>query len=510
MLSSQKEIQRGAVLSSINTILGIISTIMITPAILEALGPEGMGLYNTVGAITSAMMLLNFGLNGSMVRFISKYRAAGDKEGESRFYGMSVIIFIGISVLMAIVGIIFMFNIHKFRSVLIGQAVEARLMMLMTTISLVFTMSTQVFPSAMTANEKYTFLRGWELFRNIAAPLIKIAFIATIGINALIIVTIDVAFNFVYQIIVILYTKFGLKIKFRFRGIKAHMFKELLSYSFYIFISIFVDVIYWKTDTFVLAAVSDNQQIADLSIAFQFSDYFIRIASMLCGMLMVRVVNMVVHNASGKTLTDLMIKMGRIQMLILGLILTGYILCGRHFINQYAPGPYYHARIYYMGLMVLIPLLIPEIQILGISILQAKGMHKFRSLTYLCVAVVNILVSIPLAKKYGSIGAAAGTCGALIIGQIIIMNWYYKNRVGIEIGRFFRETFHGTLPAMLISLAAGCVVFLLPAEGLPSLFMKIGIVTVIYCVLQWLIGMNRYEKELIRTPFKRLKNKFQH
>lgn len=338
MTTSEKEIKRGAVLSTINTLLGIITTFLITPLVLEQLGDEQYGLYCTVGALVSGITLLNFGLNSSMVRFIAKYRSLNDKESEEKYYGMCMILFIIIAALALAVGIFVILNIGSLNSVHDWQVTAARIMMGMMCFNMVFNMVTQVFPSILTAYEHFTFLRGWELFRNIAIPILKIIIIKTHGIDALIIIIIDVLFNVIYQIMVIIYAKKKIKFRFRFRGIEKSMISEVFNYSFFIFIALLVDMLYWKTDTYILAAFCDNQQISQLNLANHFSDYFIRIATMLCGMMMTKVVTMVINNASGHELTNAMIKLGRIQFLILGLILVGYILCGRHFVDQWAKG----------------------------------------------------------------------------------------------------------------------------------------------------------------------------
>ena len=89
-----------------------------------------------------------------------------------------------------------------------------------------------------------------------------------------------------------------------------------------------------------------------------------------------------------------------------------------------------------MTLVIMIPLTIPLIQNLGILILQAKNKHAFRSIVYVIIAVVNIAISIPLAKRYGGLGCAIATSGCLFIGNGIIINIYYY-RIGIKVVQFF-------------------------------------------------------------------------
>ena len=71
---------------------------------------------------------------------------------------------------------------------------------------------------------------------------------------------------------------------------------------------------------------------------------------------------------------------------------------------------------------------------------------------YLAIAVLNVVISIPLAKKYGGTGAAIGTCLACIAGQILFMNFYYAKRIKIDIKSYWK------------SLAKMCLA-LVPEEG---------------------------------------------
>ena len=63
-------------------------------------------------------------------------------------------------------------------------------------------------------------------------------------------------------------------------------------------------------------------------------------------------------------------------------------------------------------------------------------MHKFRSLVYVLVAVLNIVISIPLCALFGAVGVAIGTAIPVFIGNGLIMNWYYNKYIGLDIPRF--------------------------------------------------------------------------
>lgn len=51
---------------------------------LRLLGQSEYGLYGIAQSIMGYIGLLNFGIGGSIVRYLSKFRAEGNKDNESR------------------------------------------------------------------------------------------------------------------------------------------------------------------------------------------------------------------------------------------------------------------------------------------------------------------------------------------------------------------------------------------------------------------------------------------
>ena len=81
----------------------------------------------------------------------------------------------------------------------------------------------------------------------------------------------------------------------------------------------------------------------------------------------------------------------------------------------------------------------PLIQNVGIEIQRAKNMHQFRSWLYLFMAAGNILINIPLVQNYGGFGAAIGTSLSYLIGNGLIMNIYYHQKIGLNMLYFWKE-----------------------------------------------------------------------
>jgi O-antigen/teichoic acid export membrane protein len=225
----------------------------------------------------------------------------------------------------------------------------------------------------------------------------------------------------------------------------------------------------------------------------------------LSGVFFPKISMMVENNASIVEFTSLMIKVGRIQYMILSFIISGFVLFGKAFINLWAGNNYSDA--YYIVLIVMIPFTIDLIQNVGISILQAKNLHGFRSIVFILIAVLNILVSIPLAKAYGGVGCAIATGISLIIGNFLIMNIYYHRRIGLNIPLFWKNIGFISIP-VLISLVFGYGINQIDTQdSILFLACKIVLFSLSFLSVMWLMGFNDYEKNLFYSVAKRFINK---
>jgi len=238
--------------------------------------------------------------------------------------------------------------------------------------------------------------------------------------------------------------------------------------------------------------------VAVYGLAAQLNTYYISLSTTISSVFIPRINRMVASEINDDELTNLFTRIGRIQFIILSLICSGIIFFGKPFIRMWGGVDYVEA--YPIALLLIVPVTIPLIQNLGIEIQKAKNMHKFRSWVYLFIALGNIFLSIPLTKMYGGIGAALGTAISLIIGNVIIMNWYYHSRVGLDMKYFWSQILK-FIPSFLLPIIVGVfmALFIDLYHFIPFLICGV-IYVIVFCVSMWFMAMNQYEKNLIGKP----------
>ena len=85
-MNASKQIKFGALLSYLSIAFNIISGLLYTPWMVETIGKSQYGLYTLANSVIT-LFLVDFGLSSATGRYLSKYNAAGDKEGAERFLG---------------------------------------------------------------------------------------------------------------------------------------------------------------------------------------------------------------------------------------------------------------------------------------------------------------------------------------------------------------------------------------------------------------------------------------
>lgn len=492
------ELKLGAALSYTNILLSNAINLLFTPFLLSSLGKSEYGLYTLIGAFVGYMAVLDFGLGNTITRYVAKYRAENDKPGEQSFLSLAFIIYAVLTVLSVIIGICFipLLNVIFDGSLTASELITAKKMFEVLIVNIGLTLFLNAFTAIMSGYEKFVFPRAIAIARVIVRPVVLILFLL-MGYKAFSIVVVDTVLNTVLLLVNMWFVFARMKIKVKYSHHNRPFVKEILLFSVFVFINMIVDQVYWRLGQLVVGIYCGTAAVAIFAIGMQFPGYYMNFSTAISGVFLPRATQMCVDNVPPKELDDLFIKTGRIQFIVIGFILSGFILLGRPFVILWAGADYVQA--YYIALIAMVPLTVPLIQNVGISILQAKNLHAFRSVMYLVISLVNLGISVIFTKQIGIVGAVIGTSISLIIGNIIIINIYYKKRVGLNVSRFFKEVLV-LLPGMVLSVAIGLAFMYLPVGGWLGLAVKGILFSAVFAGLLWKIGLNSYEKHLFAGP----------
>lgn len=489
----------GALLSYTLTGTNALVGFIYIPLLIYYLGQDEYGLYQLMGSFLVYLSLFDFGLSNTVTRYYSKYIALKDEKGKENLLALSTIIYLLLTAMLLIVGIFLYFYLDEiFIGSLTNSEIEtAQKMYIVILVTVMITISTAVFNSIINSNERFVFFKGLSLVQTIIRPIVVLA-VFTIEASALIVVMVQAIINILGIVLKIYYSFKKLNVKIKLHYWDKPLLREMFRYSFFIFITVLMDQIFWRSDQVILGIIVGTASVAVYSIGSQIVMYYMTLSTSMSSVFLPSITKRVMENASINELTNLFIRIGRLQYILLGAVLTGFILFGKEFIAIWV-GDSFNLS-YYITLIIMIPFTIDLIQNIGLTILQAKNMYAFRAIVFLGMSLLNIAISIPLAIKYGAVGTALATGVSYLIGNGIIMNLYYYKKVGLNIIEFWKEIFKLSIP-LTIAYIIGVLIKEINIE-IPTLsfITKVLLYTVIYTALIWKFGMNRYEKDLILGP----------
>ena len=501
------QLKSGVVLSYITMGIQLLISLLFTPIMLRLLGQSEYGLYNLVASLVSNLGLLSFGFGSAYIRYYSIYKVNEDKYNIAKLNGMFLTIFTIIGTVALVIGTILTLNVDIIlgNKLTVEEHFTAKILMAILIFNIALSFPVSVFNSYITVNEEYIFQKVLILIKTIASPFLMLPLLL-LGYKSIGVVLSITILNVIVEVINVIFCLKKLKIKFLFIEFDFSLMKDMAVFSSYIFLNMIVDQINWNLDKFIIGRFWGTVNVAIYGVASQLNTYYMTLSTSISNVFVPRVNKMVASDSSDNDLTVLFTRIGRVQFIVLSLICTGLIFFGRPFINMWADSSYDEA--YIITLILVIPVTIPLIQNIGIEIQRAKNMHKFRSQLYIFIAIIDIIMSIPLTKLYGGIGAALGTSLALLIGNVFIMNIYYHKKTGLNM-RYFWLRIIKFIPAFIVPVIIGILMVLFVNLYKPIQFLICGIIYVIvFCISMWLLGMNQYEKDLVAYPIKKILKKF--
>lgn len=501
MLNQRKA---GVLLSYLQIIIGTLVGLLYTPIMLRLLGQSSYGLYTLVLSVISYLSLLTCGFSGSYLRFYSRYKAQRNQTSIARLNGLFLIVFTVLGLIGLICGIILANNVGViFKTGLTTEETQtARILMLILTVNIVLSFPASVFSSYVTAQEDFIFLRLVTVIQTVISPLVTLP-VLLMGYGTIGMVVVTVVLSIIMNGIIVWKCLSQLGMKFYFRNPDLDLLKEITVFSSYIAINIIVDQVNWSVDKILLGRFWNTQVVAVYGVASQLNSMFLQISTAISNVFIPQVNLMVAQRKSNTALSELFIKIGRIQYLLMGLLVSGFIFFGQRFILLWAGNEYSQA--YPITLLLVVPLLIPLIQNIGIEIQRAKNMERFRAFLYLFMALFNFLISWQLCPKYGGIGCAFGTALSLIIANGLIINIYYYKKVGLNILGFWKQIIKMSI-GMILPIFLGIILIQyinVVSTALYILFIFLYLDIYLWSV--WRFSMNSYEKELMLSILKKIK-----
>lgn len=504
----KNQLKAGILLSYATTGISIFIQLVYMPVMIRLLGQSEFGLYSLVSGVVSYLSLFSLGFTGAYLRFFARENQKNDREGLAALNGMFILLFLLLSCAALICG----FTLSCFPRQIFGTKLsgaelqEARILMMILVVNTAICLVSGIFDSIVSAYEQFVFQRVVSLAATVMNPFLCLPLLL-LGYGNVMLVVVSTCIVVGKLAINVWFCFWKLKIPVSFRNMQFSVLKEVGIFSFFLLLNMIIDQINWNVDKLILSHTNGTREVAVYGVASQINALFMTFSTTISSVFSPRINRIAAENSvnSRREFTVLMAKVGRIQWMILGLMAMGFVIFGKFFIvNIYADDGYGDA--YWAALFLVLPALVPLIQNIGIEVQRALNRHQFRSVIYFVMAVGNVFISIPLAKRFGSVGAAMGTAISLVFANGIIMNVFYHKALKIDMLYFWKEI-GKTLPGFLAPAILG--VWIIRSVFFDSLMKYaawIAVFSLVYCLSIYCFSCNKQERVLVLELSRRKKD----
>ena len=503
----KKQRRYGIVISYINILLSTFVNFFLTPMLISALSDEGYSIYKIMRSFAGPLTMMNLGVSTVVARNVAKYYSAEQnniKEKENTF-AIATVLSGMMAALVVALGYLIGLSIPSLYSDTISPeniniAKNMFFVFAATTAVHIFTES---FRGCILGREKYVFYYGSQTLQYVFRFLLIIILLQS-GCNALHVALVDLMIALILLIGYIVYTLGVLREKIKLHYLSKNELLQFTTFAAAILLQAIVNQVNNNLDIVIMGAMINEADVITMySSALTIYSVYNMLVSVFTGVYLPQATKLVSQGATGEQLTSFVIKPGRLQAMIAVCVVCGFAVTGKNFIRIWIGDQYINA--YYVALFLMIPVTIPLVESVCISILDAKLKRIYRSVTLVIMAGINMILTLVLVPLLGFWGALLGTVISLLLGHVIMMNLYYYKSLSMNVVRMFKEIFSGTLLNGLIATVITIPLSVVIRNEVSAFFVKAATFLTIYGVLTYFRGMNKEEKEMIHSIIKRKK-----
>lgn len=500
----------GIFLSYILVAAEAVSGIVLTSVLLRNLGQSQYGIYKLASSWVALVSVLDFGLGGTVTRYVIKYRVEERPQDEEKFLGIVYAVYGVLAFLILLIGILLCRLVPHLTAENMGtQAGIFRTVFMLLIAKSALTLFNHAFVGRFTAEERFVYIKTTTLV-SIVCRMAFCYLLLPVFSSPVAIAAIDFGLTAAQLACHIWATRrFGMA-PVRYVGWDWKLFRELFVFTFAIFVTAVINQFNSNVDNLVLGTYSTLTAVGLYSSVTQIYTAYGTLSTAVQGVFAPQINRKVFQKRSDTEITESLVLPSRLQIIVLLLVLTGFIHFGDTFLSLWLGDAYSTDALreaYMVGLLLLGSATWQLFQNSTTAVLKAKNMLHGKIWITSAATAVNFVITILLVPRYGMLGAALGTAVSLLLGYGVAANIYYSAVVGISLRRYYKKTLSRFWYGIPIAFFSGFAVDAMPGNGIGMFCVKVLIYTSIYMTVIFFLCLNREEKEWIGRKLNKRKEK---
>lgn len=434
-LNHRPSLSLSAISNCLSLVINVIITFYLVPVVIDFLGKTNYGYWILMSSVVGYYGLINLGISSAVSRYIARYRGMGDVDAMNGVYSTAMMFFIVTGLIVVLVSVLLSEPLTVFFNITQGKSETFKNVILLLGISTAFAFPSGVLVSVVVAHERF--------FENNIMNIIRVS---TKGFLTILLLNLDyglIGMAYVNIIITLLslvlcYVIIRIYIPWvnlRIRYVSPNVLKKLFKFGSGHFIMSSAGVLRTNLDSFVVGKWVSMASISIYSIPGQVINHISQVINAVLGVLAPRFA--LLDGAKEKKQLYRLFQNGLLisSYFAFGAFIFIFIF-GEQFIILWVGDQFRDAHDILMILGVCNILSLSQNPAYGLML--ALNRHYTFSILSVCEAVVNVLLSILLAIKYGIIGVALGTFIPMIVIKVGVQPIYICKVTGISLAQYLK------------------------------------------------------------------------
>jgi O-antigen/teichoic acid export membrane protein len=503
---SNQQIKKGAIISYAVIFVNIAAGLLYTPWMINQIGSADYGLYILMTSVLT-YFVVDYGLSQAVTRLLAKYRSEGDTININNLLGVTAKLYLVLDIFVVVALIVFYFFIdNMFANLNANEIIKFKQIYLISAFFSILSFPLLYIGGVYYAFELFLQVKLFDLASKFGTVFLTII-VLSLGYGLSVLVLVYAATPFVINIGKIIYLKQKGYLNINWKFWDSIVLKGILNTSVWLLIILIGELFLKNISPAILGTFSGTEEIAIFSIANTLDSYILVFAAALSGLFLPKISFLINQNNKEQLVENLMIKVGRFQVMIVGFITLALILLGKDFIQLWVGAHF--AKSYYVLFLLAIPTFLFSILQLGTTYILAINKLKYQAYIYVFAAISNIVLAIIFTPKYGAIGSGISILISKFIFYILGFTYVFHKFMKINMINFYKNTFKNLFfPLVFIVLIFMAFdYFTMPEISILSFAINCMVLSLIFSVFISRFYLNQSEKEMVWGYLRRIKNR---
>lgn len=490
-MNFKRQIKLGAFLSYIGIFLNIVAGVLTTPLIIRSIGNSSYAVYSLVFSVINTF-LIDLGLGSATSKYIAKYKTENNQTAVNDIFGLILKLFIILSTILTVFfGLWIAFSEHIYKGLTPNEISSFKICLAITAIYSICSFPFVTFDGVLNAYEKFVQAKLITIInRVVLTGSLLVCIFLNAGLYSLIICHAGAALVLVFSKIYFVYRYTPARPNLSFRN-KSQL-KNVAMFSVWVTVATLANRLIFNICPSILGIVSTSNEIAIFGIITTIESYIYIIVTAINTMFLATVTRIFSRENPKEHLIPLLNKVGKYQFFINGLIVAGFIVLGKTFLQLWVGSDFIPA--YYGLVLILVPgLFYNSLQIANTTMIVTDKI-KYHAITEIIAGVVNVSLCFPLGHAYGALGISLSICIAFIVRTIsdnIICIFILK----LPMKSFYLQVYLRMFLPVIVASALGILTSHYVDVASIFGFVRVGLViTFIYIFLSFTIGFSSSER----------------